>query len=247
MIATIDLCDPIKQSGGCDTSLATVNGAVPHGIAFSPISGKIYNANVGYGTVAVINPIAPIDPVTKTMPVETIINIGFANKTHATPDGRFIVVKGTDKTADVEHVQGKLTVINVADNSFTTTTLPDMHPDNFEFTPDGKKLYVTTATSVNFATGAPTHPNQKNDRLLVFDTTALPALTGMKEIKVGVADGGHRALAIHEKDGQARHVFVPNPHDGTVSVVDVEKDAVVDTITVGPDPGSIVVFEIPKS
>ncbi len=244
VIATIDLCDPAKQSGGCDTLMTTANGAVPHGMDFSPVSGKIYNANVGYGTIAVINPTAPIDPITQTLPVETVIDIGFANKAHISPDGRFLIVKGTDTKSDVSHIHGKLTVISVADNTFTTTDLLNIHPDGFEFTPDGKKLYVTTATNADRITGLPTHPNQKNNLLLVFDTSNLPALTGMKEIKVGVADGGHRALAIHERDGKARHVFVPNPHDGTVSVVDVEDDAVVDTITVGPDPGSIVVFGI---
>jgi len=80
-----------------------------------------------------------------------------------------------------------------------------------------------------------------------FSTLALPALTGMREIKVGVADGGHRALAIHKRDGKARHVFVPNPHDGMVSIVDVEHDTVVDTVTVGPKPGSIVVFGMRKA
>lgn len=247
VIATIDLCDASLQSGGCDADLTTANGASPHGMDFSPVSGKIYNANPGYGTVSVIDPMAPIDPVTKTMPVEAVINIGFSNKLHVSPDGRFVIVKGTDKTTDPNHVHGKLTVIKVADNTFSTTDLPDVHPDGFEFTPDGKKLYVTTATSSSFSTGLPTHPGQKNNLLLVFDTSALPALSGMKEIKVGVADGGHRALAIYEQDGAARAVFVPNPYDGTVSVVDIVEDVVVDTVTVGPDPGALVVFPMARN
>ncbi|MBI4715526.1 MAG: hypothetical protein HY760_06285 [Nitrospirae bacterium] len=241
VIATIDLCDPDKQSGGCDGDLATTNNASPHGIDFSPVSGKIYNANVGYGTVAVI------DPETNT--IETSIDAGFVNKVHVSPGGAFVLVKGTDKTSDADHVIGKLTVIDTAtDTVANQIDLIDIHPDSFEFSPDGIKLYVASASTGTDAQKA----NLKDDVLLAFDSSALPDLkhpeTGIsgqaKEITVGVADGGHRSLAIHEHEGMAEHVFVPNPADDTVSVVDAETDEVVDTVEVGDDPGSILVFPV---
>ncbi len=241
VIVTIDLCDPDKQTGGCDGDLATTNNASPHGIDFSPVSGKIYNANVGYGTVSVI------DPATNT--IEKTIDAGFVNKAHISPDGSFLLVKGTDKSSDADHVIGKLTVIDAAtDTVANQVDLMDIHPDSFEFSPDGAKLYVASAT-----TGSdPQKTHLKNNLLLVFDASALPELkqpeTGVsgepKEIVVGTADGDHRSLAIHEHDGMAEHLFVPNPADDTVSVVDAETDEVVDTVAVGDDPGSILVFPV---
>ena len=230
VIATIDLCDPDRQANGCDADLSTSNSASPHGIDYSPVSGKIYNANAGYGTVAVI------DPVTNTI---ATIDIGYSNKLHISPEGRFVAIKGTDKTSDTDHVIGKLTVINVADNSFIQVNIRDVHPDSFEFTPDGSKLYVTSATTGSDVQKA----NLKKDVLLVFDTSALSDLiTLIKEIQVGEANGSHRSLAIHEHDGIAEHLFVPNPADGTVSVVDIRRDEVEDTVTVGGEPSSILVF-----
>lgn len=214
------------------------------------MSGKIYNANIGYGTVSVI------DPMTNT--IEATIDISFANKLHASPDGHFIVVKGTDaRTVDrlcegqsisADHVCGKLTVINVealenqdpADD-FKQVDLLDIHPDGFEFTPDEHKLYVTSATTGNDAQKA----NLKNNILLAFHFRHDEGELELEsEIPVGVADGDHRGIAIHEHDGEAEHVVVPNPAEATISVIDPKTDTVVDTIEVGDDPGSILVFPL---
>ncbi len=255
LIGTIDLCDGVKQTGGCDTDLATSNGSAPHGIDFSPVSGKLYNANVGYGTVAVIDPAFAFDPgatAGNAAAIVATIDIGFSNKLHASPDGRFVVVKGTDKQSDPDHVHGKLAVIDVADNSFIQTNLPDRHPDNFEFTPDGKKLYVATATS-----GSGNQlTNLKNDVLLAFDASALPNLTLLKEIKVGVGTGGHRSLAMQEHDGKAERLFIPGVcteavdqngcklGEGIVSVVDAQDDRVEDTVVLGGELSAILVFPL---
>jgi DNA-binding beta-propeller fold protein YncE len=225
VLTTIDLCDAAKQA--CDADLATSNFAVPHGIDYSSVSDKIYNGNIGYGTVTVIDP--------DTYAVETI-DIGFANKLHASPDGGFVVVKGADTDSDPDHVIGKLTVIDVEDNSFEQFDLEDVAPDGFEFTPDGAKLYVTSAQDGS----GDQLDNLKNDVLLAFDSSDLPNLELLAEIPVGPTEAEHRALAIHEHDGAAEHVFVP-AGDGTVTVVDVETDTVVDTIDIGGELGSILI------
>jgi DNA-binding beta-propeller fold protein YncE len=270
LIGTIDLCDGVKQTGGCDTDLTTSNGSAPHGLAFSTGSGMIYNANVGYGTVTVIDAKFAFDPGStagNAAAIVATIGVGFSNKIHASPDGRFVVVKGTDTKSDPDHVHGKIAVINVADNSFTQTSLPDLHPDNFEFTPNGKKLYVATATSLGKVTDPndatkqienPQHKaNLKNDSLLVFDSSALPSLNLVKEIKVGEAHGGHRSLALQEHDGKAERLFVPGGcteemeqkgrckhEEGIVSVVDVHENRVEDTVVVGGELSSIFVFPL---
>jgi YVTN family beta-propeller protein len=255
VIATVDLCDPAKRT--CDTDLTTNSGAVPHGIDYSPVSGLIYNANVGYGTVWAIDPITPaLFDVDSSTPEIDPINVGFANKAHVSPDGRFLVVKGTDTASNPDHVVGRLSVVNLSNHSVHPFNLTDIHPDSFEFSPDGSKLYVTSATSVGKVLSDPADPTSvqidnasqkaaiKNNVLLSFDASGLPQLPSPIEIPVGVAGHDHRALAIHEHNGVAEHVWVPNPDDGTVSVVDAESDTVVDTVTVGGEPSSIAVLGI---
>lgn len=234
VIATIDLCDPAKQAGGCDAEVTTPNDAVPHGLDYSPASGRIYNANIGYGTVSVI------DPETNT--IETTVDIGFADKLHATPDGRFVVVKGADTDSDPDHVIGKLTAIDVDANSFEQIDLYDVAPDGFKFTPDGAKLYLT---SVHGGSGDQLD-NLKDDVLLAVDVSDLPNLELLAEVPVGATEGHHRALAVSEHGGVAGHVFVP-ASDGTVTVVDIETDEVVDTIDLGGELGSILVVPLGTS
>jgi YVTN family beta-propeller protein len=242
VIATLDLCDSAKESAPCDANPATANEAEPHGIAYSPVSGLVYNSNEGYGTVAVIDAESAtlFDVDASTPGVIDAIDIGFVGKAHVSPNGHFLVVVGVDTTSNAAHVTGKLSVVNVADHTFQTADLPDITPDSFEFTPDGDKLYVGTAMSFDNATQA---GHLKNDVLLSFNTSALPApLPPWIEIRVGISSEEHRSLAIQEHDGEASHVWVANPDDGTVSVVDVESDTVVDTLEVGGEPTSIAVL-----
>lgn len=234
VIGTIDLCNTIGEAAqgklACDADPATPNNAGPHGMVFSPVSGKVYNNNESYGTEDVIDP--------ATLAVEATLPIGFAGAGYLTSDGRFVFVRGTD-TADPNHVVGKLTVINVADNSFTTTDLPDIHLGDLAFTSDGTKLYIPSA-----ATGSATQKtNEKSNLVVVFDVSALPALTKTKEITVGATAAG-RTIGLHETNGKAEHLFATNRADGTVSVIDAETESVVDTLQVGGTPTSLLVFSM---
>ncbi len=233
VLATIDLCDASKAA--CDGDSSTPNGAVPHGLAFSPLSGKIYNANVGYGTVAVIDPAG--------MRIEKILDIGFANKIHLSPGGRFLVTKGADTSGNPNHVIGKLAVVDLLNDAVTPFDLSDIYPDDFVFTPDGGKLYLATASGGSAAQKA----NLKNNVVLVYDLSTPGAPTLIKEIAVGATDGGHRALALHAHDGLAKHLFVPNAADGTVSIIKISTDEVVQTVDVDGKPGAISVYLPPVS
>ncbi|TAK02477.1 MAG: hypothetical protein EPO39_13355, partial [Candidatus Manganitrophaceae bacterium] len=229
VIGTIDLCDPNQET--CDADPATPNGAGPHGMFFSPVSGKIYNNNETYGTVNVIDP--------TSLAVEATLDIGFAAATYITPDGRFIFVRGTDTQSDPDHVIGKLTVIDVSNNSAATTDLTDFHPGDLAFTSDGTKLYVASAATGNSAQKA----NQKSNVVRAFDLTALPVLTQTKEISVGSTTAG-RVIGLSEHDGVAEHLFATNRADGTVSVIDAKSDTAIDTIQVGGTPTSLLVFSM---
>jgi YVTN family beta-propeller protein len=135
-----------------------------------------------------------------------------------------------------------LTIIDTADTTFTQFTqmdLQDVNIGDMKFTPDGNKLYVAVA----FTGSTVQKASQKDNVVLVYDASALPALTLIKEITVGKTAGG-RALAIHEHDGEAEHIFVTNRADGTVSVVDAKDDEEMDKVQVGGEPTSILVFPL---
>ena len=69
----------------------------------------------------------------------------------------------------------------------------------------------------------------------MFDSSALPALKLVKEVAVGTADCGRRPFAFYDQDG-AQSVLIPNPSDGTLSILDGSNDTVVDTITLNSEP-----------
>ncbi len=238
VIATLDLCDATTDA--CDDDLTTANGSIPHGIDFSPHTGKVYNANVGYGTVSIIDPLGGV--------VESVIDVGFANKAHVSPNGHFLVVKGND-TSDANHITGKLAVVDLEDESFFTIDIPNVYPDSFLFTPDGTKLYVASAHTSGTAEQ---EANLKRDVLIAFDfsnadTSDPLSVPLVAEIVVGATSHSHRALAVHAHGNTAKHVFVPNADNGTVSVVNIVRDEVTETIPVGGEPSSIMVYQLEES
>ena len=207
LIATINLSDPRHEDGKRE---AVPNNAFPHGMVFSPLTGKVYNMNNGYGTVVVIDPLS--------------------NSVETSADGRFLIGKGADRKSDAEHVIGRLSIMDALSNTVTgTVELPDIYPSVYRFSSDGRKLYVTTA-----ATGkGKQRDNLKLDTLLVFDTSALPAINLIKEVRVGRADCGRRPIAFIDQGRNGVRVFVPNSSDGTLSILDGADDSVLETVNLG--------------
>ncbi len=222
VLATIDLQDAAREKK-VDAGFA--NGAAPHGMAYSELTGKVYNLNNGYGTVVVM------DPLTNT--IEDSIYVGLSSNALLSPNGRFIICKGADRATQPEHVIGKLTVLDVVSKTvFETIDLPDIYPSVYRFSRDGSKLYLTTA-----ATGKGSQrSNLKKDILLVFDASTLPALPLIKEIKVGVAECGRRPIGFVEQGGKFARIFISNPTDATVSVLDGENERVLETIKLTDKP-----------
>lgn len=233
VISTINLCDQTKETA--IVCPAAPNGSGPHGMFYSPVSGKLYNNNESYGTVNVINP--AFDPADPASAIERTFDLGagLTGATHLSPDGRFIIVRGAQ--SDSTGITGKLTLIDVTDNSRTTVDLPNVNPSDLAFTSNGKTLYIPSAGSATPA------PGQKSNVVLVFDATALPALTPVAEIPVGATAAG-RSIGILEQGGAATDLFVTNRADGTVSVIDAASNTAVDTVQVGGTPTSLLVFSM---
>ncbi len=245
VIATIDLQDTARET---EVDAGFSNGAAPHGMAYSELTGKVYNLNNGYGTVVVM------DPLTNT--IEDSIHVGLSSNALLSPNGRFIICKGADRTTQPEHVIGKLTVLDVVSRTvFETIDLPDIYPSVYRFSHDGRKLYLTTAVTGKGVQRA----NLKKDILLVFDTSALvasgippaappaksaatafpgasPVLPLIKEVKVGVAECGRRPIGFIEQNGKFVRIFISNPTDGTVSVLDGQNERVLETIRLTDKP-----------
>lgn len=218
VMATINLHDPERDK---EANAGIPNNAFPHGKVYSPVTGKLYSLNNGYGTVNIIDPVE--NRIEQTIPMPVSSNLLLS------PGGRFVIGKGADRKSDPDHVVGRLTVMDAVTKRIAgTLDLPDLYPSVYRFNADGTKLYVTSA-----ATGKGTQRDNLKTRVLqIFDSIALPTLVLLKEIVVGQADCGRRPIAFAQ---DADRVFVPNPTDGTITVLDAHSDGILDTITVAEE------------
>jgi len=214
VVATINLCEPEREEGG---GMTIPNNAFPHGLAYSPMTGKVYNLNNGYGTVAIIDPLSNA--------IEDRVAFKGYSNLFASPDGRYLIGRGADRKSDPNHAIGKLSVLDVTTKAVVDKLdLPDVYFSKYYFNPEGTKLYLTTASS-----GSPEQQkNLKTDVLLIFDVTALPKLKLLKEVKAGSSG----ALAFYSENGRTRWVFSSHSDAGALVVLDADQDKVVESIAV---------------
>jgi DNA-binding beta-propeller fold protein YncE len=185
------------------------NGAFPHGEVYSPLTGRVYNLNNGYGTVAVIDPLRN--------EIEARIEFKGCSNLLLSPDGRYVIGKGADRKSDPEHVIGRLIVLDAAAGKVATKLdIRDVYPSTYRFSPDGRRLFVTTAATGKGAQ----HANLKKSTVLVYDTSVLPELRLVQELAVGLADCSRRPIAFLRQKQAIERIFVPNPSDGTLSILD---------------------------
>ncbi|MCC6302374.1 MAG: hypothetical protein IT489_06195 [Gammaproteobacteria bacterium] len=225
----INLCEPVKEKDG---AMQAPNNAFPHGNVYSPVSGRVYNLNNGYGTVAVIDPL--------NNGIEARIEFKGCSNLLLSPDGRFVVGKGADRKGDPDHVMGRLIVLDAAAGRVVARLdLQDVYPSTYRFSPDGRRLYVTTA-----ATGKGTqHANLKKSSVLVYDSSALPELRLTAELAVGLADCSRRPIAFLRRQQAIERIFVPNPTDGTLSVLD-GAGALMETVRISESPVAELNFSL---
>lgn len=228
VVKIIDLCEPEKEKSG---EHCTPNNAFPHGMAFSPLTGKIYSLNNGYASIVVIDPVS--------LEIESRLQMKKSSNLLLSHDGRYLIGKGADRKSDPEHVMGRISVVDVlSGNTEIAIDLPDIYPSTYRFSRDGSKLYVTTA-----ATGKGVQrDNIKMDLLQVYDASALPALKLVKEVKVGVADCGRRPLGYTASEEGADRLFIPNPTDGTLSILDGASDEVIETVDIDDGDAKEITF-----
>ncbi len=215
VIATIDLCESDKESDG--RSAAPCN-AFPHGLVYSKISGKLYNLNNGYGTIAVIDPM--------TNEIEERLEFKGHSNLFVTPCGRYIFGRGADRKSDSEHVVAKLTVLDAGTHMvMDTIELPDIYISKYYFNRDGSKLYLTTSSS-----GSPEQAaNLRSDALLIFDLSVLPKIKLSAELSLGASSG---ALAFHGEGDVTQLVFSSNSMAGALAIIDGEGDSLIETLNV---------------
>ena len=216
VLETINLCEPDKEEGGA--AMAIPNKAFPHGLAFSAYSGKLYNLNNGYGTIAIIDPLST--------EIEECIPFKGHSNLFASPDGRYLIGRGADRKSDPEHVIGKLSVFDVAGKKVVASLdLPDIYISKYYYNSEGSKLYLTTASS-----GSPQQQrNLKTDIMLIFDMSVLPRLELIKEHRLGPSG----ALAFHAVNGRTQRVFSSHSAAGTVVILDGQSDTPLDSVSVG--------------
>jgi DNA-binding beta-propeller fold protein YncE len=212
VIATIDLLEADKEK------TAGENNAFPHGLVYSKLSGKVYNLNNGYGTIAIIDP--------HTHQIEQRIALkGFSNL-FMSPDGRHIIARGADRKSDPAHVIAKLAVIDVTTNEVVSTAeLPDIYISKYYFNPEGTRLYLTTSSKGNPEQEA----NLKDDVMLVFDVTALPEIRLLSEVSVGASG----SLSFLNKSGSTELIFSSDAENGAVVVIDGANHIVLESLPVG--------------
>ncbi len=210
------------HSGSAENAGATFqpNSAFPHGLAYSSVTGELYNLNSGYGTLAIINPLT--HAIEARMPLK-----GYSNlfSVPGQQSGRYLIARGADRKTDANHVIAKIAVLDTTTKSVVDhLDLPDIYFGKYYFNAEATKLYMTTGSS-----GSPEQQaNIKADVLLAFDLTALPTLRLIQEIKTGPAG----SVAFLEKNGVTERVFSSNAEAGSLVVIDGKSDAILETIAV---------------
>lgn len=222
VVATIDLAEREKEK---DPNAPSVpNTAFPHGLAYSPFTGKLYNLNNGYGTIALIDPVS--------CRIEERIAFKGHSNLFAVPGGRYLIGRGADRKTDPNHCIAKLSVFDpVTKSVMDKLDLRDIYLGKYFFNPEATRLYFTTSSS-----GSPEQQQHiKPDVLLVFDLTTLPRLKLLTELRLSASIGTLAFVA--DNDGATRLVLASCTEDGTVALIDAPSTELISRLKVG-DPAS---------
>ncbi len=229
-------------------------GANPHGIAFSPASGKVYVPDADPNATEVMWIIDPetlgVQKMSKGSGPNQIPVVGgpVVRHIHDDPtDGQFIYLLGSLTDTNANTTTGYLTVIDTFSDPHpvTVTTFPGINPSRIVFTPDGKKAYIGTRS------GAAPTPDLKNNLVVVLNTDPTSPQFNQKigEITVGRAASSRPGLLV---SGDGRFVFIANavpasggnPAETSLSVIDTTTDTVINTIPLDGMPSGLGIVQV---
>ncbi|MDH6284816.1 YncE family protein [Prescottella agglutinans] len=182
VLSVLGLLIGTTPAASAETVTATVPvGADPYGVAISPDGARAYVANLGSGTVSVIN--------TATNSVTATVEVGERPAAVAiTPDGTRVYVTNATNGGN-----GTVSVIDTATNIVTATITVGRNPGGVAIRPDGARAYVTNAT------------NGGNGTVSVIDTaTNIVTATitvGRNPGGVAIGPDGARAYVINYSSG----------------------------------------------
>lgn len=250
MIGRIDLCEATKEGAPCNdesstplTTAFTPNKSGPHGIRWSKLTKKIYSFQEGYKQFAEIDPASLA--VTKT------IDLPAPYTTYGiSPDGRYLLLRGETtspqamKLGVIDLSATNPTVVNLTNPELDGTTIGTFTTGSasIKFSPDGKRLYLLVGNSA-LATVT------KKDRLFAFDASTLsaatPALTLLPNGEISLLQTGRHSMdVLAQGAGEAKYIVVSNNGSpGSVSIINATDNVIKETVTVGTNPGAVMVYQ----
>ena len=263
LIGRVDLCTDAGEAAqvppqpACNnegatplTTAFTPNKANPHGIRFSKLTGKVYSIQENYKEIVEINPTLVVTGAPGHNQTAIVRRLNLTGTPYTsfgiTPDGKFLFLRGRDIATDLDHIIGKLAVVDLtAAGALTITALPDLLdvvPSTFKFTPDGQRMYLL-ASDTAAGTGNQL-VNQKKNLLFVFNPSAFPAAPQLlAEIPLQPANG-HNFDVLVQGSGQASGVLVSNGTagiNGSVSFINDNNQRIGD-LFVGLNPGAVMIY-----
>ncbi|PVU69576.1 hypothetical protein DDW06_02965 [Sulfolobales archaeon SCGC AB-777_K20] len=236
---TLDLINNTLINGNFVT---TYNALGPWGIAYDPSNGYIYVADVGSGTVSVINGannsvIAKIPVGTEPWGIAYDPSNGYIYVTNYGSDTVSVINGATNTVMATIPVEsgpwgiaydpsngyiyvanwgsGTVSVINGANNSVIATIPVGSWPEGVAYDPSNGYIYVT---------------NYGSDTVSVINGATN---TVMATIPVGIEPAG---VAYDPSNG---YIYVTNYGSGTVSVINGATNTVMATIPVGIEPAGV--------
>lgn len=246
----IDLCDSAKETlmghGACDGDATTPNHSLPAGMFWSQATGKVYAYLSGYGSVVEIAPNTL--GITQRVDIAPFpLNPNLSHTVAITPNGRSLLVIIEDRS-DPDHVVTRFARLDLAQNPLVLTPiafpiLTDARIAQFQFTPDGRQLYLLASNDTSGLSPAQAARVRK-DRLLVLDPTLVSLVD---EVSLPLAETHAMDLWIVGPPGagSAKGIVVTNATsgvNGTVSLLDAASRTVTATFPVGRNPKMVTVY-----
>jgi hypothetical protein len=166
------------------------------------------------------------------------------------PDGRYLLLRGETtnpqamKLGVIDLSATNPVVVNLTNPELDGTTIGSFTTGSasIKFSPNGKRLYLLVGNSA-LATVT------KKDRLFAFDTSTLsaatPALTLLPNGEIPLLQTGRHSMDVLVQGvGEAKYIVVSNNGSpGSVSIINATDNTIKETVTVGTNPGAVMVYQ----